>query len=231
MTLHNAPEDLEVRRIARLLAVDPAALEGLQAAPLVDLRTLRDQIAAKLFDEGADSWHKAAAVSGVVPPGLAAKLAQGALGPVLAARVTASVDPRRAADIAARMPAQFMADVAENIDPRQVTDLVVHLPPRTIAEVGAVLAHREEWLVMADFVAAISPSALVPTVASLQERSILLVAVLLEDPDRISEVIGLLDDPRLQALRRVAEADGLDEHLAVIVDAIDDEQRARLATA
>lgn len=231
MTLHNGPEDLEVQRIARLLAVDPADLEGLQAAALEDLRALRDQIAGKLFDEGTESWHKAAAVSGVVPPGLAAKLAQGALGPVLAARVTAQIDPRRAADIAAKMPAEFMADVAQSIDPRQVTDLVVHLPPRTIAEVGAVLATRGEWLVMADFLAAMTPAALAPTVASLEARSILRVAVLLGDPDRISQVVALLDDARLGALRQVAEEEGLDEHLVFIEDTIDEGQRVRLTAA
>lgn len=228
MSLDNSPVDLEIRRIARLVGVDAGTLDGLDAVPLTDLRTLRDQIAAKLFDEGADSWERAAAVSGIVPTSLAARLAQGALGPVLAARVTSAVDVARAVDIATKLSPEFMADTAINIDPRQVTDLVVHLPPRTIAEVGEVLAGRSEWLVMADFVAAITLRALRTTVEGLDEVAILRIAVLLEQHDRIDAVAGMLDDDRIARLRERAEAEGLQAHLAFIIDAVGEEQRARL---
>lgn len=231
MNLDNSPTDLEVRRIARLVGVEPAELVGLEAAPLTDLRTLREQIASRLFDEGADSWERAAAVAGVVPSGLAAKLAQGALGPVLAARVTSAVDVKRAVDISTRLPPSFMADTAVNIDPRQVTELVVHLPPRTIAEVGEELAARGEWLVMADFVAAITLTALQTTVEGLDEAAILRIAVLLEQHDRIDAVCGMLDDARLLRLCDVTAAEGLAAHLAFVLDAVGEDQRARLQAA
>lgn len=226
--MDTSPTALEMRRLARMVGVTVEALPDLSAVPVEDLRTLRAQIASALFDQGADSWDRVVAVSRVLPSGLSAKLAQGALGPVLAARVTSLVDVDRAADIATKLPATFMADTATNIDPRQVTDLIVHLPPDTIAEVGAVLAEREEWLVMADFVAAVSLPALRTTIAALDEESILQIAVLLEDPDRTSAAISMLGDDRIARLRTVADARGLGDHLAHLIDHVDDIQRGRL---
>jgi hypothetical protein len=227
--LANSPVELELRRLARLLHTDVDALAGLEAMPVEDLRTLRGQIAAALFDHGADSWERAAAVSGVVPAGLAAKLAQGALGPVLAARVTSQVDVDRAVEISTRLPPEFMADTAINIDPRQVTDLVSHLPPATIADVGQVLAERGEWLVMADFVAAVDREALRATVDALDEHALLRTAVLLEDPGRIEEVVAMLDADRLARVREVARSHGLTGHLTFIAQACGPGQRRRLA--
>lgn len=227
--LDNSPADLEVRRIARMLNAEPATFQGLQVMRLEDLRALRGQIAAALFDRGKESWERAAAVSGVVPAGLAAKMAQGALGPVLSARVTGSVDIERAVDIATKLPAEFMADTAINIDPRQVTDLVVHLPASTIADVGRVLARRGEWLVMADFVAAVTLPALRTTIEALDEEAILRTAVLLEDPARVRTVVEMLDAARISRLREVADQVGLHAHLAHLADACDQAQRARLA--
>ncbi|CAN5495137.1 hypothetical protein BH23ACT9_BH23ACT9_04480 [soil metagenome] len=229
MSLDNSPVQLEIRRLARMLTLEPDALSGLANLPVEDLRTLRGQVASKLFDEGADSWDRAVAVSGIVPSGLAAKLSQGALGPVLAARVTSLVDTDRAVDIASKLPAGFMADTAVNIDPRSVTGLVVQLPPTTIAEVGAVLAERGEWLVMADFVAAVTLPALRTTIDSLDEEAILRAGVLLEDPERVTQVVAMLSASRIIELRRVAVDEGLEDHLAHISGVVDDDQRARLS--
>jgi hypothetical protein len=228
MTLDNAPEQLEIRRLARLVRVDPDELAGLGSLSAEDLRTLRGQVAAVLFDGDSDSWDKAVAVTGVVPAGLSAKLAQGALGPVMSARVTGRIDPAKAADVAAKLPPDFMADTAVNIDPRQTTDMIVALPPQTIADVGTVLADRGEWLVMADFVAAIGTDALRTTIDSLDEVAVLQIAVLLEDPERVDAVIGMLDDDRVAALRGAADAEGLHAHLDWVTDAAGPVQSGRL---
>jgi hypothetical protein len=226
--LDNAPADLEVRRIARLVGVDPAELAGLEAVGAPDLRVLRDQIAATLFDAHTDSWERAVAVAGVVPTGLAAKLGEKALGPVLSARVTALTPTDKAVDIAGRLDPSFMADVAVNVDPRTITDLVVAMPPKTIAAIGRELAARHEWLVMADFVAAITPEALRTTIGVLDDEAVLRIAPLLEDPDRTTSVVALLDDDRITRLRDVAEREGLVDHLAHVRAVVDPAQQARL---
>ena len=226
--LHNSPAELEVRRIARLVNVDPGELEALHAIGAEDLRVVRGQIVAKLFDEHTESWERAVAVTGVVPTGLAAKLSEKALGPVLSARVTGLLSPDKAVDVGSKLSPAFMADIAVNVDPRKVTDLVVAMPPQTIAAVARELAARGEWLVMADFVAAVTTPALRTTVDAVDDRAVLQIAPLLEDPERVRLVISLLDDERLAGLRETAEQEGLTAHLEHVAQQLDEAERHRV---
>lgn len=228
MNLGNSPAELEVRRIARLLRTEAHHLADLVGVGVEDLRELRDQITRTLFDAHVESWERAVAVSGIVPTGIAARLAERALGPVLTARVTRVTPPARAVDIARKLAPEFLADVAMNLDPRTASDTVAAMPPTSIAAVSEVLAHREEWLVMADFVAVLPPDALATTVEALDERAILEMAVLIERPERTGEIIALLDDDRVAALRAAAATHGLAAHLEHIRGAVAEPQRARL---
>lgn len=225
--LHNSPSELEVRRIARMINVDPAQLEGLEAAEDTALQQLRGQIAAKLFDEHTESWERAVAVANVVPTGLAAKLSEKALGPVLSARVTALTPPAKAVEIGAKLSPRFMADIAVNVDPRKIVDLVVAMPAQTIAAVALELADRGEWLVMADFVAAVSEPALRTTVDALDDHAVLQIAPLLEQPDRLALVVDLLGEERLAELRETARRDGLQAHVDHVARVLDGDHRVR----
>jgi hypothetical protein len=77
----------------------------------------------------------------------------------------------------------------------------------------------------------ISSAALVATVEALSTESILRISVYLEDPDRLDEVVALLDDERLADAVTVARAEGLDEELAWITESVGDEQRARIPSS
>lgn len=226
--LHNSTVELELRRIARLTGVDAAALEGLGNIGVEDLQILRGQIASRLFDEHTDAWERAVAVTAVIPAGLSAKLSQAALGPVLSARVTPLAPTSKAIDIGTKLSPEFMADVAVNLDPRRINALIVAMPASTIAAVAKVLADRQEWLVMADFVAGISEPSLRTTLKGLNAPAILQISVLIENHDRTDQIVALLDDHRLDELREAATAEGLQAHLAHIADSVSDEQHARI---
>ncbi len=231
MSLDNSPVQLELRRLAHVLHIGVEEVEGLAPMGATDLRVLREQVMAKLFDEGADSWERAVAVSGVVPTGLAAKLTERALGPVLAARVTAHAPPEKANDIGGKLSPSFMADIAVHVDPRHIGDLAATMPGDRVAAIGRELAAREEYLVMADFVTALPEQTLRATVEALPDHALVLILVLVEDPERITQVVALLDDRRVMALRALADHDGLEAHLSHITDVVDDTQRARLTAA
>lgn len=222
------PVDLELARLARLLRVDADELADLAPAGAADLKVLRAQVAARLHDEGQDSFRRAAQVSGMVPAKLAATLAEHGLGPVLSARTTAVLDPAKAAELAERFSPAFLADVAEELDPRVVADLVATMPAQIIADVAQELAARQEWLVMADFVGAISSEALQRTVAVLSDEAVLRTSALLEDRERLEEVVAGLDDDRLASLADTARELQADELVEGLRASLSPEQRARI---
>ena len=221
--------DHALRIVPRLLHVEPERLAPLAEVPLEDLHLLRDQVTSRLFDEGRESWARVAAVSRRVPAGLAATLAERALGPVLAARATTSVDIDKAVELSSRFSATFLADVATHLDPRAVDDLTARLPAQVIADTSTELARREEWLVMADFVGTISSAALTATMSVMSEAQILRVALLLEDPSRLQEIVSLLDDDRLDAGVVAAEAHRLGDALDLVAANVTGEQAERIA--
>lgn len=224
------PTELELLRLARLLDVDTARLAPLADLPLEDLKALREQTAGRLFDEGEDAFRRAAHVANLVPAALAAKLAEHALGPVLSARTTEVIAVDKAADLSSRLSPGFLAEVAMQIDPSVVDELVTTMPPDVIAAVGEELATRQEWLVMADFLGVISTPALEATLHAVSAEAVLHVAQLLEDDDRLDEVVSLLDDDRLAGLVATAERTGQQDLLAELAGAVSADQQARLAS-
>ena len=113
----------EIPELARLLSRDPDDLE-------------------------LDAHHalgRLAAASNLLPVGVIALLAERAFGPVLAARVAGMLEPSRVIDVAAKLPATFLADAATHIDPRRASVVIAGIPPAHLAEVAHELARRGEF--------------------------------------------------------------------------------------
>jgi len=113
----------EIPELARLLSRDPDDLE-------------------------LDAHHalgRLAAASNLLPVGVIALLAERAFGPVLAARVAGMLEPSRVIDVAAKLPATFLADAATHIDPRRASVVIAGIPPAHLAEVTRELARRGEF--------------------------------------------------------------------------------------
>lgn len=221
---------LEIARLSRTVQVGEEELAGLEVMDADELATLRDQVAAALFDPDREAFERIAAITRAVPAAVSARLCQLVLPPVIAARATPLLDPRRAADLTRRIAPAYLADIAVALDPRSVSDVLAVLPADSVSDVARILADRGEWIVMADFVAHISVEALEATVEALEESEILCISAYLEALDRASLILGLLSDERVAALVGAA-ADDLGPVLAELVAALDDEQAARVASA
>ena len=108
----------EVEKLARVLHVDPARLEALEGCAPEAIRELRTATTDALFEADRHHFVRVAAAAKVIPASLAAKLAEHALGPLLAARVAGLIEPEQGQDLARRLPPSFLADVAVELDPR-----------------------------------------------------------------------------------------------------------------
>lgn len=187
-------------KLARLLEVEVEDLDYLAAVAPAQLRALREQVTEVIFDSGGSALRRLAGASRLLPTGVIAAIAEHAFGPVLAARIAGLLDPGRAADVAAKLPTPFLADVAVHLDPRRAVEVLAQIPAHRIAEVARVLIGAREHVTLGRFVGHIPDEAVVLSVAAMDDLTVLTVAFVIEDPSGIARVLALMDADRLEGL-------------------------------
>ena len=199
----------EVMKLARLLRREPDQLAYLGRLAPEDLRVLREQVTDMLFEAHDGTLRRLAAASRLLPVGLVAMLGQHAFGAMLSARISGLLDPARAVDIAAKMPPDFLADIAVELDPRPASDVIARMPAERIAEITRELMRRGECVTMGRFVGHLGNVALRSSVAEIDDATLLRTAFVLEDRDRIDALADLVGEDRIARLADVAEREGL----------------------
>lgn len=175
-------QEPEILKLARLLNLDPRELSYLEGVPAGDLRALRGQVTETLFTANETALRRIAAASKLLPAGLVASLGQSTFGAMLSARIAGLLEADRAVEIAAKMPTDFLADVAIELDPRRASAVVAGIPPPRIFEITAELAHREEYVTMGRFVGHLSDASLKAALDALDDEALSKTTFVLEDP-------------------------------------------------
>ena len=219
----------EVEKLARALHADPERLAALQALAPHDLRALRHAVTDHLLEADRSHFSRVADAAKALPVAFAAKLAEHALGPLLAARVAAMIELDRTLEIVKRLSTGFLADVALELDPRQAHDLLAALPAGPIAGAATELDRRCEHVAMSMFVGHLSPEALERTVNELSDDALLRVGYLLEAPERLDEIFGYLPDECLSAMVALAAKENRWVELTGITDHLGPVQQRRVA--
>jgi hypothetical protein len=222
---------VELLRLARVLNVEPDALDFLDGAAADDLRAFRTAVMDRLLERREEQFRRAAALADRVPVALAAKLAQHAVGPVLSARIAALHAPERAAELARRLPPDFLADVAVHLDLRRVAPLLERIAPETMAASGEHLRERGEWMVLAAFVGHVREEVLREQIGDFDGEALLRTGYLIEDDARLDELLARVDDARLDEVLAAAGRHGLWPEAIALSGRVGDEQRARIGAA
>lgn len=183
----------EILKLARLLQRDPDQFSYLRTVPPGDLRLLREQITDRLFTAQERALRRLVAASKLLPVGLVANLGQSTFGPMLSARIAGLLDPDRAVDIAARMPSEFLAEIAIELDPRRASRVIAGIPPQQISEITGELARREEYVTMGRFLGHLNDEALTAAVTALDDQALSETVFVIEDEpgdDRLERLLS-----------------------------------------
>jgi hypothetical protein len=210
---HAAASRPEIQQLAHTLALDPSQLTMLTEVSASDVRVLRAQIAAALFDADKARFAKVAALAKAIPVVVAAKLSELVFPPLLAARTAEVIEPKRAVELVGRLSDGYLADVSAVMDPVRASAVVVQLPADRVGTIAAELARREEWVAIGGFVDQVSRAALVASVRAFDGEQLLRIGFLLEDKDRLDEVFGLLTGEQVDELLLAAVAHALWDEL------------------
>lgn len=208
---------VEVTKLARELGCEEAEVAFLSDRPSSDLRRLRTTITRARFARHEAQFRRLAGFTGMVPPSLAAKAAQAALGPLLSARVAAVVDPDQAVDLARRLEPGFLADVSLHLDPFAVAPIIGRLPDSLIVTVGRELLARGEHLVLGRFVSVVTTESSLAVVEDASAEDLLQIALFTEDQSALDDVVAGLPLDRLAGVvRHAVDHDRGDDALALL---------------
>ena len=218
----------EVLKLARLLHAPADRLDYLEPVAPEDIRALRDQVTELLFSAHDGTLRRLAGAGGLLPVALVALIAERAFGPVMAARIAGLLDPSRAVEVAAKLPVAFLADVAIELDPRRATPVISGIRPQQVAEITRELARRREFVTMGRFVGHLPTETLRAAVAVLDDGDTLRTAFVMEDKDRLDELVEVLGEERVERLVNAARSEGLWVEVIDLIGHLGHERRVAL---
>ncbi|MFD9790570.1 hypothetical protein ACFWXK_06410 [Streptomyces sp. NPDC059070] len=218
----------ETQKTARLLGRDPGDLAFLAALPPADLRRLREQTVAALFDGTPEMLDRIARATKLVPAGVAAAISQKALGPRLAAAVAGKLEPGRAADIIDKLPVSFTAESCAHLDPRRIPGIVDRLDENLLVRVSVALAERGDHLTMGRFVGHLRDSALERILPQIDDAVVLRTGAAIDQPGQLGRILDLMGEERLARVVAAA-ADGLWPQALTVAALVTGEHRERIA--
>jgi hypothetical protein len=218
----------EILKLARMLDCEPGELAYLERIAVGDLRALRARIVEVLWDDDNAVLSRIAAASKLLPVPIIATIAQRAFGPLLAARLTALIEPSRAVDVAGRLPTEFLADIAVELDPRRAGSVLVSLEPARVGAITRVLVERGEEVTMGGFVGHLGDDAIRAALAEMDDATLLRVGFMLEDKGRLPLLVSLLPEQRVRGLIAAAAEAELWVEALDLLGHLSAEQRAMI---
>jgi hypothetical protein len=195
----------ELLKLARLLGRAPDELAYLEAVSVVELRQLRDQVTETLFDSHLGALNRLASASRLLPVGVVAQIGEKVFGPLLSARITGLLDPDRAVEVGSRLPDSFLADVAVELDPRRASAVLARIPADRIAAITRELLARGEFVTMGRFAGYLPDESLQAAVDVSGPDDLLQVALVLENKERLGDLLELLGPQRTDQILEAAD--------------------------
>jgi hypothetical protein len=220
---------VEILKLARLVGSRPEDLAYLEPLAPQDIRDLREQVTGALFDADRHMLGRVAAASKLLPSKLTAAIGESVFGPLLCARLTGLLEPHRAVDIAARLPASFLADVAEHLDPRRASRVLGELPPAQVADTAQELVRREQYITMGSVVGHLSKAATRAALAVVDDEALLRTAYVVDSKGSLGSLVALLPEERLEDIIATASEAGLWTEALDVMGHVSEGQRGGLA--
>jgi hypothetical protein len=219
----------EILKLARVLRRDAGEVDFLEQGSAEDVRRLREQVTDMLFTAHGQTLGRMAAASKLLPVGVLALISEKAFGPLLSARMAGLIGTGRAVEVAARLPASFLAEVAADLDPRRASEVIAGIPPRQVEDVTRELVQRDEYVTMGRFVGHLSDEAIVAALGAIDDRSLLHTAFVLEHKERLEHIVDLLAEERFDGVIRAAAAEDLWAEVLDMLNHVSEQRRAQLA--
>jgi len=222
---------LEVIKLADELGVGEEGLDFLAAASPEDLRRLRRLITHTRFARHQHRLTRLAGLTRIAPAGLAAKIAEHALGAEVSGRVATLIDPAEAAKLTRHLSPEFLTDVSVALDPERSEAVITSLPQSLVIDVGRRLLKRGEHLTLARFVSVYDVEVALAVLAEASGDDLLTTAMFAEDHDALDAIVAALADEAIASVIEAAGASGREADAIAMLTFLSERTRGRLLAA
>lgn len=222
----------ELVKLARALGTttDEVAFAAVLASE--DIRLVRERAVAALYDEHRAAFQRVAAISRVLPTAVNVRIALRAFSPLLAARVAGEMSPDRAAEMADRMPVDYLAETCVHLDPRRAAPLIARIRQDRALDVVTALIDRGEYITLGRLLDAATEGVIHDVAATVSTEALLRIGFYAESDTQLTRAVALLPTARLRDVVRDALSGPRElasAGLALIGRLTDDDLRGRLA--
>lgn len=195
-----------------------------------EVRRLRYEALDELARVHEPVFRRLTALARFLPRGRATRMALD-LGPVLVARLLPHLDPLLVGRIARRLPPEFLAAATVEADPRVLRALVAHISPAQVAASAAILVQQERYIPAGQLADVLSPPAIRESLAIIQDNVALLrLAFYMEQPEKLGDIIRLIDNARLNQIILAGTTDKSAWPLMLwVIDQVGRDLKARIA--
>ncbi|WP_028472885.1 hypothetical protein [Nocardioides alkalitolerans] len=222
---------IEIAKLAHELDLGADELAFLEDRDPQPVRRLRQDVSAALYARHETRFRRLAALSAAVPVTIAVKAAQLAVGPVVSARIAASMPPDEAVRMAGRFSPDFLADLTLSLDPTRVEAIIRELDHDLVTKVGRLLLARGEHLVLGRFVSLVDTAPALAVVDGASPGDLLQVALYAEDRSALSVLVLALPVEVVAATIDDSHATGTQTDALTLLTSLDDPARTRVIAA
>lgn len=219
---------VEVTKLAGELGSTTEKLGFLTDHDADRIRELRAALSTAMFSRHEDRLIRIASLTNLIPPSLAAKIAEIALGPMLSARVAGVLNPTDAVRLAKHLDPAFLTELSKSLDPQRVQPILRRLPTELVVDVGRRLLAQGEHITLGRFVAAVDVEAALGVVEGANGSDLLQVALHTEEPSALEAIVERLPDTVLGTVIRTAADDGAWDDALTLLSALSDHSTRRL---
>lgn len=219
----------ELIKLGRTLQQDPADLEFLAPMGWPAIREFRLAITDVITEYCHSRFQHLEPLANIIPIPLIAKLGPSYFAPEMCASFVTLIGEEKALKIIAKLPAEFIADVAPFVDARTIGPLITKVDFNSTKKVLPLLIEREEFITLGQFIDFITPELLEAIMPIVPDEALIRIAEVAEHKSQYDELLPLVSDQRLGRLVQTANEKNLWSISLDMLNEINLENRSRLA--
>jgi hypothetical protein len=222
----------ELVKLARALDTTLDAVSFARSLDHNDIRRLRERVLDALYEEHLAAFRRIAKITQLLPVPLNVRITLRAFPPLLAARIAGEMAPDRAAELANRMPVEYLADGCVHLDPRRIAPLISRIHPARVVAVAQELVARGDYVTLGRLLDASTERIVRDVAAGVSDEALLRIACYAESDAQLTMAVAALPPWRLRGVVACALTGPHDlrsSGLALIGRLADDRLRGRLA--